>query len=83
MGIQVLGKKIAQHVIHSRYQKTHVVSQISESIWRMGCGHNFTTDNCEQLHITNVKEVYGSSNKLSYIRQMLKHNDWCSGLDYM
>jgi len=30
-----------------------------------------------------VKVAYRSSNKVNYIRQMLKHNDRCTGLDYM
>ena len=30
-----------------------------------------------------MKETYRSINKVNYIRQMLKHNDWCTGLDYM
>jgi len=49
----------------------------------MGSGDNFTSDISERLHITNVKEAYRSSNKDNYIRQMLKHNDQCTGLDYM
>jgi len=49
----------------------------------MGSGDNFTTDISEQLHISNVKEAYRSSNKVNYIRKMLKHNDRSTGLDYM
>jgi hypothetical protein len=49
----------------------------------MSSGDNFTTDISEQLHIANVKEVYQSTNEVNYIRQMLKHNDWCTGLEYM
>ena len=60
-----------------------LVSHISESIRRMGAGDNFTTDISERLHIANMTEAYRSSNKVNYIRQMLKHNDQCSGLDYM
>jgi hypothetical protein len=30
-----------------------------------------------------VKEAYQSSNNVNYIRQMLKQNDWCTGLDNM
>jgi hypothetical protein len=30
-----------------------------------------------------MKEAYRSSNKVSFIRQMLMHNDQCTGLDYM
>jgi len=60
-----------------------LVSHISESIWRMGSGDHFTTDISEWLHIPNMKEAYRSSNKINYIRQMVKHNDRCTGLDYM
>jgi hypothetical protein len=49
----------------------------------MGSGDNFTTDISKQLHIANVKEAYRSSNEVNYIQQMLKHNDWCTSLDYM
>ena len=49
----------------------------------MGSGDNFTTDISERIHIANVKEAYRSTNKVNYIRQMLKHNDRCTGLDYM
>jgi len=54
----------------------HPVSQISESIRRMGSRENFTTDISERLHIGNVKEAYRSTNKVNYIQQMLKHNDY-------
>jgi len=60
-----------------------LVSYISQSISRTGSSHNFTTDISERLRIANVKEAYRSSNKVNYIRQMLMHNHWCSGLDYM
>jgi len=83
IGIQVLRKTIEQRVLHFRYPKMHLVSHISESIRRMGSGDNFTTDISERLHIANVKEAYRSSNKVNYIRQMLKHNDRCTSLDYM
>jgi hypothetical protein len=49
----------------------------------MGSSENFTTDISERLHIANMKEAYRSANKVNYIRQMLKHNDRCTGLDYM
>jgi len=83
IGIEALQKTIEQHVIHFGYPKMHLVSHISESIRRMGFGDNFTADISERLHIANVKEAYRSSNKVNYIRQMLKHNDRCTGLDYM
>jgi len=83
IGIQALRKTIEQRVIHLGYPKMHLLSHISESIRRMGSGDNFTTDISEWLHIANVKEGYRSSNKVNYIRQMLKHNDRCTGLDHM
>jgi hypothetical protein len=83
IGIQAIRKTIEQRVIHPGYPKMHLVSHISESIPRMGCGDTFTTDISEWLHIANVKEAYLSSNKVNDIRQMLKHNDRCTGLDYM
>jgi len=49
----------------------------------MGLGDNFTTNISEWLHTTNVKEAHLSSIKVNYIWQMLKHNDWCTCLNYM
>jgi len=49
----------------------------------MGSGDNSTTNNSERLHITNVNEAYRSTNEVNYICQLLKHNDRCTGLDYM
>jgi hypothetical protein len=83
ISIQVLRKTIEQRVIHFGYPEMHVVSHISESIWRIVSVDNFTTDISERLNISNVKEAYRSSDKVNYIRQMLKHNDRCTGLDYM
>jgi len=83
IGIQALRKTIEQHVIHFGYPTMHLVSHISESIRRMGSADNFITDISERLHIANVKVAYRSSYKVNYIRQMLKHNDRCTGHDYM
>ena len=49
----------------------------------MGSGDIFTTDISERLHLGKVKEAYQSTNKVNYFQQMLKHNDQCTGLDYM
>jgi hypothetical protein len=49
----------------------------------MGSGDNFTTDISEWLHIIMETKAYRSNNKVNFIRQMLKHNDWCTGFDYM
>jgi hypothetical protein len=49
----------------------------------MGSGDKSTTDMSERLHISNVKEAYRSTNNVNYIQQMLKHNDRCTGPDYM
>ena len=76
IGIQVLQNAIELCVIHSGYPKMHHVSDISDSIRRMGSGDHFTTDILERLHIANVKDAYRSINKVNYIRQMLKHNDY-------
>jgi hypothetical protein len=83
IGVQELRKTIEQRVIHFGYAKLHLVSPISESIRRMCSADNFTTDIAERLQIGNVKEAYRSTNKVNYIRQMLKHNDPSTGLHYM
>jgi len=83
IGIHNLWKTIKQRVIHFGYPTMHLVSYISESIWRMGFSDNFTTNISDRLHIGNGKEAYQSTNKVDYIQQMRKHNDQCTGLDYM
>jgi len=83
IGIQALRKYIEQRIIHLSYPKMHLQSHILESIWRMGSGDNFATDIAEWLHIATMKEACGSTNKVHSIREMLKHNDQCTGLDYM
>jgi hypothetical protein len=83
IGIHALWETIEQRVIHFGYPKMYLVSHNSESIRRMRSGDNFTTDISEWLHIANVNEAYRSSNKVNYIRQMLRHNDRCTGLEYM
>jgi hypothetical protein len=49
----------------------------------MGSANDFTTDISEWIHIHNVKEWYWLTNNINYIRQMLKHNNWCTGHDSM
>ena len=83
IGIHGLRKPIEQFVIHLGSPRMHLVSHISQSIRQMGSGDNFTTAISERLYIAKVDGAYRSSNKVNYIRQMLKHNDRCSGLDYM
>ena len=83
MRIQAFWKTIKQCVIHSGYPKMHLVSHISESIWRMRSGGNFNPVISKSLHIANVKEAYRSSNKVNYIWQILKPNDLCTGVDCM
>jgi hypothetical protein len=61
----------------------HSVSHISKSVQRKGSGDNVTTDISERLYIANVKEAYRSSTNVNFIRQMLNHNDQCTGLDHM
>jgi len=83
IGSQEIRKTIEQHVLHFGYPKMHLVSHISETIQWMGSGNNFITEISERLHFSNVKEGYWSTRKVNYIRQMLKHNDRCTSLDYM
>jgi len=83
IGIQALQIIIEQCIIHFGYPEIHLFIHISEWIRRMGSGDNLATDIPERLLIANVKQAYRSSNKVNYIRQMLKHNGRCSGLDYM
>jgi len=83
IGIRKLRKTIEQRVIHFGYPKMYLVSNIPEWILQMGSSDNFTTDISEWLHIGNVKEAYRSTYKVNYIEQNLKHNDRCTGLDYM
>jgi len=81
--VQVLQTTIEQRIIYFGYPKMHLVSPLSEFIWRMGSGDNFPTIVSQRLHIANVKEAYQSTNKVKYIRQMLQHNDPSTVLDYM
>jgi len=81
--IQALWITIEKRIIHFGYPKMHLLSNILVSIRRMSSSENITTDISELLHIANVKDAYQSSNKVNYIRQILKHNDRCSGLDSM
>jgi len=81
--IQALRRTTEQHVIHFGYPKMHLGSHISDSIRQMHAGDNFTTDISKRLRIANMKETYRTNNKVNYIRQMLKHNDRCTSLDYM
>jgi len=83
IGTQELRKTSERSVIHFGYWKMHLMGHISEWIQRMGSGDNFTTNISERLHIGNVKAAYRSTNKVNYIRQMLKHNDRFTGLDYI
>jgi hypothetical protein len=56
-GIQELRKMIEQCVIHFGYPKMHLASLISETIWQMGSGDNYTTNISERLYIANVTEA--------------------------
>jgi len=67
ISIQVLQKTIEQGVIHFRYPTMHFVSHLSESIWQMGSGDNFTPDISEQQYIAHIKEAYRSSNQVNCI----------------
>jgi hypothetical protein len=82
IGIQEPQKSIEQHLIHFGYTGMHLVSHISESSQQMRSGEKFTSVICEWLHSDNLKEPYRSTTTVSCIRQLLKHNDRCIGLDY-
>jgi hypothetical protein len=60
-----------------------LVSHLSRAIPPIGSCDNFSTDISERIHITNVKEADLSTNNVNYIRQMFKHNDRCTGLDFL
>jgi hypothetical protein len=81
IGIQIFRKTIQWRIIHFRYSKTHFVSHVSDSIWQICSGDDFTTYFSEWVLITNVKEASQSTNKANYIQRMLKHNDWCTCFD--
>jgi len=49
-------------------------SQISECIWWIGSGNNFTPDISEQLQISNVKEAYQTTTCVIYSGQILQQN---------
>jgi hypothetical protein len=49
----------------------------------MGSGDNYTTDNSQCINGANVEAAYRSSNNVNYIRQMFKHYDGCTSLDYV
>jgi len=83
IGMLELRNTIKQRMIHFGYPEMHRVSQTLESIQRMCSGDNFTADISEWLHIGNGKEAYQSSNKVNYIRKMLKNKGQCPILDYM
>jgi len=83
MGIQVVLQTFKQWEIHFGYPKVHLVSHISDRIWRAGSGENFTKNLSELLHIGNTNEVDQSTNNVNYIRQVLQRNDWSTNLDCM
>jgi len=83
IGRQELQNTFQQHVIKIRYPNMHLVSNILQSIRWMGPGNNFCTDISKQVYIGNLKEEYRSTNKVSFIRQMLKHNDRFTSVDNM
>jgi len=86
--VKLHGKQLAFRHSGKPLNSTWYISDIQRCIlWGIYqsqfADNNFTTDISEQLHIAYVKEAYQSSNKDNYIRQLLKHNDRCTGLDYM
>jgi len=83
IAIQELQKTVELCIVHFGHSKRRLLSPISDSIWQMGSGANFCTNISEQVDVANMREVYRFSNKVTSIWQMLKHNDWCTGFDYM
>jgi len=49
----------------------------------MGSGDSFTADISELLLVSNMQAVYRPKYTCHYIRQMPKHNDWRTGLDFI
>jgi len=47
----------------------------------MHFGDSCSAEIFEQLHIGNVREPYHSFNIVNYIRQILKHSNWCTVLE--
>jgi len=61
----------------------HLLSHISESIWHMHTGDNFTNNNSEYLKMGNSKEACLSANIVICMLDIHKHIAWCTGLHYM
>lgn len=78
-----LQKRLESEYFHFGKPKMHLLSHYREFISRMGAPDNFSTDISELLHISNVKEAYRASNRVSFMRQVLAHNDRHTALDYM
>jgi hypothetical protein len=72
MRFQEVQNSMEQCVIHFGYPKMHHMSHISVLFQYVGSGNTFPTDISEWLHMSNVNERYQSTNKVKYIRQMLK-----------
>jgi len=70
-------------VMHPGYQKMHPVSHVSVSIQQISSRDIFTTDIFQWPYIGKVNEAYASTNAVDFDGQMLKHNDQCTGLEYM
>jgi len=83
IGIQELRKTIIQGVIHFGYPKLHLASHVSQYIWQIRSGEIFSLNISDMLYTGNVKQRYRSTNKLNFMRQLLKHNDQSSGYNYM
>jgi len=83
IGVKELWETITQSVVLFRYPKMHLVGHISHTVQPMNSGYNLTKDISEQQHICDITETYQLSNKVNYIRLMLKHNDLYTSLHYM
>jgi len=82
IGMHELQKTTEQGVFHFRNSMMHLVSHVSEVIWRSSSRDTDGTNISEQVHIGNVEEASRFTNKVKYISQMVKLNDESSHLGY-
>jgi len=79
--IYMLWEAVYPQAIYFSYPMTHLVNNISDSIMWMGTGDNCIPDISKQLYISNVKEVYWSSNIVNSLLHILKINNQYTCLD--
>jgi len=76
-------EKLEPAIYHFQFPKMDMLGHVSNSISQMGSPDNFSTDISELLHIENIKEAYGTSNRVQYEEEMLWYNDRHTGIAYM